>query len=167
MNGLSRTIPVVVTRTKDQQVLEEIAKLNPPLLQLHAHWLHDELASIRRILSPSTKLIGVVALDDGQPTIAVRQVADECDYILFDNAYVGGTGLLLNWKLLEKAAEEARNRNIRFFIAGGLTPENVSYYIRAFTPYGVDVQTGVEVDGKPGVKDLIKVKRFVDASRSS
>ncbi|MGB4793435.1 MAG: N-(5'-phosphoribosyl)anthranilate isomerase, partial [Lactococcus chungangensis] len=50
----------------------------------------------------------------------------------------------------------------QFFVAGGLTPENVGEAIRFFKPAGVDVSSGVEVNG---AKDLEKIKCFVEKSR--
>jgi phosphoribosylanthranilate isomerase len=52
---------------------------------------------------------------------------------------------------------------MRLIIAGGLTPENVGEAIRTFSPWGVDVVTGVERE--PGRKDPEKLKAFVAAVR--
>jgi phosphoribosylanthranilate isomerase len=51
----------------------------------------------------------------------------------------------------------------RIILAGGLTPENVGAAIRAVRPYAVDVASGVEA--KPGKKDHVKLKEFIDAVR--
>jgi phosphoribosylanthranilate isomerase len=50
-------------------------------------------------------------------------------------------------------------------LAGSLTPENVAGRVKAIQPWGVDVASGVEPEGKPGVKDMAKVKAFIKAVR--
>jgi phosphoribosylanthranilate isomerase len=49
-------------------------------------------------------------------------------------------------------------------IAGGLTPENVGDCVRATRPFGVDVRSGVEADGRIDSK---RVQQFVRAVRES
>jgi phosphoribosylanthranilate isomerase len=51
-----------------------------------------------------------------------------------------------------------------YFVAGGLTAENVGEAIRKLSPAGVDVSSGVE--SSPGVKDLEKVRRFISEAKS-
>jgi len=46
-----------------------------------------------------------------------------------------------------------------FFIAGGLTPWNVGDYVKALSPAGVDVSSGVE--SSPGIKDETAVRSFI------
>ena len=48
-------------------------------------------------------------------------------------------------------------------LSGGLTAENVARAIAVVRPYGVDVNSGVEVT--PGRKDHDKVRRFIDEAR--
>ena len=70
--------------------------------------------------------------------------------------FYGGTGETGNWKAARAVAQ-----NYRTMLAGGLTPKNVADAINLVQPWGVDVSSGVEVEGKPGEKDLVKIKKFL------
>lgn len=82
-----------------------------------------------------------------------RAFAFPADYPLLDNGK--GTGETFDWSLFEKQEKP-------FFLAGGLSPENVKEAIECFHPYAVDVSSGVETDG---YKDYEKMKAFMDAVR--
>jgi phosphoribosylanthranilate isomerase len=69
----------------------------------------------------------------------------------------GGTGASFDW---EHASEIAKER--RVVIAGGLTPENVGDCVERLHPFGVDVRSGIETDGR---KDIAKMRAFVRAVR--
>lgn len=63
--------------------------------------------------------------------------------------------------LFEKSVHDPKQ--FRFFLAGGLTPENVAEAIEKFRPQGVDVSSGVEE--KLGQKSREKIAAFLQASR--
>lgn len=71
----------------------------------------------------------------------------------YDPETAGGTGRTFDWDLAAQAAHSAR-----VVLSGGLTPENVIEAIERVRPYGVDVSSGVETDGK---KDHAKIREFV------
>jgi phosphoribosylanthranilate isomerase len=73
---------------------------------------------------------------------------------------LGGTGEKFNWEL----AVAAQRFGKPLFLAGGLTPENVTQAVRMARPFGVDVSSGVE--SSPGKKDSDKMKAFIAAAKS-
>jgi phosphoribosylanthranilate isomerase len=82
--------------------------------------------------------------------------------VLFDTfgaGLAGGTGKTFAW---ERVAPIAQTRDV--IVAGGLKPENVDECVRSARPFGVDVRTGIETDGR---KDLQKMRAFERAVRAA
>ena len=71
----------------------------------------------------------------------------------------GGTGQAFAWEIAQRAVAE-----YRLIIAGGLHPGNAGQVVASLRPWGVDVSSGVE---SQGVKDVEKIKAFVQAVRSA
>jgi len=69
----------------------------------------------------------------------------------------GGTGMTFNWNLARQVAEQ-----FPVIIAGGLTPENVGKSIKIVAPWGVDISSGVEVDG---VKHVARIRALIESVR--
>lgn len=84
---------------------------------------------------------------------AARAEASSADLVLLDNGQ--GTGEVFDWGLV---------RGVRrpFMLAGGLGPHNVAQAMSAVRPWGVDMSSGVETDGR---KDPDKMRAAVAAVR--
>jgi phosphoribosylanthranilate isomerase len=87
--------------------------------------------------------------------------ADEygTDMILMD-APNPGSGKVFDWSLTGEAPD-----SVKLILAGGLTPDNVAAAVHEVQPWGVDVVSGVEA--RPGKKDPLAVKRFIENARAA
>jgi phosphoribosylanthranilate isomerase len=98
----------------------------------------------------------------GAPASFENDLYPEAEIYLFDTFHAvlpGGTGDVFDWEILRRT-----KIGKPFFLAGGLTPENVARAVLTAKPYGVDVSSGVEAS--PGKKDLRKIKEFIDNAKS-
>jgi phosphoribosylanthranilate isomerase len=74
----------------------------------------------------------------------------------------GGTGKTFDWKTAVSGIR-AISKKLKVVVAGGLNSTNVADAIRILEPWGVDVASGVET--RPGKRDPMKVRAFIDAVR--
>lgn len=108
------------------------------------------------------KTIAVNERGETAGSVARRGEAYASALLLFDTkspAALGGTGRTFDWRSI---AAVARAR--RIIVAGGLTPGNVGACVRMLRPFGVDVRSGIERDGR---KDRALMRAFVDAVREA
>ncbi len=124
------------------ELLEAIDKVDLDLIQVHGRVTDDLFENL-----PCASIQAVQV--DGNGHVPNSQA----DYLLFD-APVAGSGQTFDWGQLD-TTELAHP----FFIAGGLNEDNVARAIQHFTPYAVDVSSGVETDGQ---KDHEKIRRFIE-----
>lgn len=86
----------------------------------------------------------------------------------------GGSGHRFDWASFDRASfdwasfdwtdmtsKKTQTAPSYLILAGGLTPENVAFGMRAVRPFAVDVSSGIE--SSPGIKDAEKMRRFVNA----
>ena len=113
--------------------------------------------------SEDEEYIGQLRQLTGKPVIRAFRIktaediaeAEKCtaDHVLLDSG--AGTGEVFDWKLI-------KNMKRPYFLAGGLSPDNVENAVEQLTPYAVDVSSGIETDG---VKDKVKMAAFAAAVR--
>lgn len=123
-------------------------------VQLHGHEDDNYVNTLRQELNtlytPVIQAFPVVSLQDAQAAARSR-----ADYILLDNG-AGGTGISFDWTLLSGVSRP-------FFLAGGLTPDNLAKAVKKVRPYAVDLSSGAETDG---AKDKHKILAAIAAVRS-
>lgn len=123
-------------------LLEAIEKVGLDLVQVHGQVVDKLFENL------PCGSIQAVQVDEGG-----HVPNSQADYLLFD-APVAGSGQTFDWGRLD-TTELAQP----FFIAGGLNEDNVARAIQYFSPFAVDVSSGVETDGQ---KDHEKIRRFIE-----
>ena len=113
--------------------------------QLHGNEDDNYIQTLR-----GTKKIIIKAFQSDN--IAAAQ-GSRADFVLIDAG--AGDGKTFDWNLVKNLRRE-------YFLAGGLTPENVGDAIKILNPFAVDVSSGIETDGR---KDFNKMAAFAKAVR--
>lgn len=154
-----RAVGVFVNADPDE-VIALLQKNIIDIAQLHGQESEEELRKIRE--------------QTGKPVIRALKVTEEtnlqeayqtdADYILLDNGM--GSGRPFPWDVILKqlAQEELQEKICRkpFFLAGGISPENMERAAEAFRPYALDLSSSVETDG---VKDPEKIRKLMETIR--
>lgn len=159
-------VSLVTHLTNASEIIDLTKFIGNNVIQLHSDINEDEVEKIRNSL-PDVELVRLIHVArDGTICTDYRSMK-YVDYYLLDSFnlktnQVGGTGLTHDWN---KSGELIKLLNKPTFLAGGLTPDNVSMAIKAAMPYGVDVNSGCK--NQKGKKDREKVRQFVVNSKNA
>ena len=142
------------------EICETVQQGGLNAVQLHGDESPEFCLKVRSHLDqikPNIKLIKALRVKDQIGLDQARLFSDAVDVVLLD-AYdphlAGGTGKTLDWQMLREFRP-----NCDWWLAGGLSPDNVEQAIALVSPTGLDVSSGVERSA--GDKDLSKVRKFV------
>lgn len=125
------------------------------LVQLHGDESLDYVDELRSLVAnPIIRAVRVRGREDVEDMDNMP-----FEYLLFDawdREMYGGSGRAFDWSLIGSIEKP-------FFLAGGLTPENLVRAASEVKPYCLDISSGVESDG---YKDREKILKAVNAVRS-
>ncbi len=155
-------IVALIADMDDAQIAAVVDAVRPDFLQLHGHESVQRTADIRGHFGvPVIKVLPIAEAADFDAVAAFEFVAD---MLMFDAKppkgadRAGGHGAAFDWTLLK-----GRTFNKPWFLAGGLTPDNVARAVVLSQAALVDVSSGVE--SAPGVKDAARITQFVNATK--
>ena len=145
-----RITPVGVFVDEKIEVIADLIKRKIiDIVQLHGNESEQYIEDLRRVIDcPVIKAFRIESEAD-----IVSANNSSADYVLLDSG--GGTGKVFDHSLLKDIARP-------YFLAGGLTPENVETAVKQLKSFAVDVSSSLETDG---FKDKIKMTAFVNAVR--
>ncbi|MEQ8466006.1 phosphoribosylanthranilate isomerase [Coleofasciculus sp. E1-EBD-02] len=126
------------------------ARLNG--IQLHGSESPGFCRQLRQCL-PEIELIKALRVKTPEDLQLGDRYVSCVDTLLLDAYHpqmLGGTGKTLDWETLAEF-----NPPLPWFLAGGLTPDNIGEALKRLHPDGIDLSSGVE--RSPGDKDLDKV----------
>lgn len=127
--------------------------------------IHGDIPTYQRteLAVPIIQALNGQAVDLSQQIMKSRAEHLLLDAPMKNHRYAGGNGQVFDWSNISGNLHQQLQQKT-FWIAGGLTTENVQEAIAYFQPYGVDVSSAVETDG---VKDHQKIQAFIKAVKES
>jgi phosphoribosylanthranilate isomerase len=156
----SREIDVIV----DQQ-----RRFGVDTIQLCDGLPPGSLSELRRIM-PEVSIVQVIHVVGEGALEEARQAAEEAHALLLDSGNpsksvkeLGGTGRIHDWTLSRAVRDQV---GIPIWLAGGLTPENVAEAVRQVQPFGVDVCSGLRIDGHLDEDRLDRFVQHLDLDRA-
>ncbi len=144
------------------EILAITQKAGLTVIQLHG----DETPALCRLLRdalaysnlPDVKVVKAIRVrtnDDLETALSYEPAVDMLLLDAYHPEQLGGTGETLDWRSLKSFSPSCP-----WFLAGGLTPDNILTALAQLSPNGIDLSSGVE--RSPGDKDLSKVSQLFE-----
>ncbi|MFH7029906.1 MAG: phosphoribosylanthranilate isomerase [Heteroscytonema crispum UTEX LB 1556] len=131
-------------------------------VQLHGDESPEFCQNLRQFL-PQIEIIKALRIRNAEDFDKASTYSLCVDTLLLDAYHpqqLGGTGKTLDWIMLQEFSPSCP-----WFLAGGLTPDNIVEALGQVKPSGIDLSSGVE--RAPGDKDLDKVAQLFERLRGT
>ncbi|ANY19910.1 N-(5'-phosphoribosyl)anthranilate isomerase [Tsuneonella dongtanensis] len=157
------TTKVVLLLVNEQPIptAQMVDAVKPDVVQFHggetAQWLGMLKGAVKEEI---WKAIGVKSADSLKNALRFKGAAHRLLYDAAPGVLPGGNGVAIDWTLLAGFCHE-----IPWGLAGGLTPDNVGEAVRISGAELLDASSGLE--SAPGVKDVGKIRAFIEAVRAA
>jgi phosphoribosylanthranilate isomerase len=163
-----RAATVLLTSRQDAEgIAAQLRRIRPTVVQLVDELPTPEYLALRTA-HPDVSLMQVIHVRGAASVADAIRVAPFVDAILLDSGdptaavkELGGTGRVHDWAV-SRAIRDAVARPL--FLAGGLRTSNVADAIAMVRPFGVDVCSGVRVNGH---LDAEMVHAFIRGARAT
>ena len=158
---------LLTSETTADAIIQHHQRVHTTGIQMVDQLQQGSYRQIRKAL-PGVDLIQVIHVVNEESVKLAESVSIHVDAVLLDSGNpnlkvkeLGGTGRIHDWRISQRIRKRI---NKPLFLAGGLTPDNISRAVRAVNPYGVDICSGVRSNGK---LDQEKLNRLVKAVKIS
>jgi len=149
---------LLTSKTNAEEIVTQQKECNTTHIQLVDNVEIDVYKKLKDEL-PDVKIIQVIHVTGEESIGEAVSVSDFVDLILLDSGNqklavkeLGGTGRTHDWRISKEIVESV---NVPIFLAGGINSSNVSAAINEVKPYGIDLCSGVRINGKLD-EDLLK-----------
>lgn len=144
-----------------EEICQIVAEGSLSAVQLHGNESPEFCEALRQSL-PGIEILKALRVKTLECLDRAATYASCVDTLLLDAYHpqlIGGTGKTIEWATLR----QFRPR-VPWFLAGGLTPDNIVDALSMVQPSGIDLSSGVE--RSPGDKDLDKVAQLFQRLQS-
>ncbi len=142
---------LLTSKTDADSIINQQRKCKTNTIQIVDRVRHDVYGELRKAL-PGIKIVQVVHVSGEESIDEAKEVSQFVDAILLDSGNqklkvkeLGGTGRTHDWKISKLIRDSVK---VPIFLAGGINPQNVKKAIQAVDPFGIDICSGVRIDGK-------------------
>ncbi len=143
-----------------EKILSIVQRYNLDFVQLHGD---ESVAMCVELKEAGVSVIKVFSIGPDFNFEKTLPYKEAVDFFLFDTKgkFHGGNSLAFNWDLMKQYDQE-----IPFFLSGGISDENVKAVdkLKGMNLHAVDINSSVE--RHPGLKDVNKVKDFIEILNS-
>lgn len=150
-----------------QNIVTRVYNYRLDYIQLHGNEPRETIENLRATIDPDIKpnirIIKAISVSSAEDIQKYKEYAGAVDLFLFDTKCktVGGSGQQFDWQVLEQYDGE-----VPFLQSGGIGPEDASRLHAFHHPkcIGIDLNSRFEIE--PGVKDVEKLKGFLNEMQS-
>jgi phosphoribosylanthranilate isomerase len=150
---------LLTSKTDIRSIIMQQRKTKANTIQICDRLLKGTYKELKESL-PGISIVQVIHIKDESSIEEAIKIAPKVHCLLLDSGNqslkvkeLGGTGRTHNWEISRKIVGSVDKP---IFLSGGLTPENVIEAVDTVKPFGVDVCTGLRIDGKLNEKKLSK-----------
>ena len=148
---------LLTSKTNVDSIIEQHRKCKTTTLQIVDRLKNNVLITLRKEL-PAIQLVQVIHVTGKGSFTEAINVAQFVDALLLDSGNqklrvkeLGGTGRTHDWTISRKIRDAV---SVPVYLAGGINKMNVVDAAKEVEPFGIDLCSGVRVDGKLNEKLL-------------
>jgi len=151
---------LLTSKTNIDSIIEQHRKCKTTTLQIVDRLKNSVLITLRKEL-PAIQLVQVIHVTGKGSITEAINVAQFVDALLLDSGNqklrvkeLGGTGRTHDWTISRKIRDAV---SVPVYLAGGINEMNVVDAAKEVEPFGIDLCSGVRIDGKLNEKLLSKL----------
>lgn len=160
------------------EILDILNEINLDVIQLHGTEDEKFIFSLKANINRKIEVWKAISVKDSE---SVKRFIENRERMQIDNIIIDGenpgSGEVFSINkiheiLVNNCTTNCNDinimKNINFFLAGGITPENVTKRIYEAKPIGIDVSSGVEIIDSSGIrtKSYDKMKTLIEVVRN-
>lgn len=160
---------LLTSRTDPREIARQALEAGVDTLQI-VDALAPTAHAVIRAIAPRVRLVQVIHVRGPEAVDEALEAAPRVDELLLDSGNpaaavkeLGGTGRTHDWALSRRIVEES---GVPVWLAGGLNAGNARAAIDAVGPHGLDLCSGVRVDGRLSAERLAGFMRAVAPDRT-
>ncbi|MFG6494400.1 phosphoribosylanthranilate isomerase [Fictibacillus sp. UD] len=158
--GKPKKLAGVFQNASVQEIKDVITEVPIDIIQCHGAETEETIMEIKN--QCNKEIYKAIAFSE-HIFNEIESYGKAADAIIVDSVSkgrFGGTGVPFSWIDVPLMMKKAVQVGTTCFIAGGISPDNVSELIR-YNPHGIDLSSGIEENGKKSVKRIEQLERMI------